>query len=74
MYKILKEIGRDLNKDVFIDNVIKCLPPNNRDTLGKWLYGTPKTCKEGNGYQCAANNHTDLSRQVSYLGASLKSS
>ena len=31
--KILKAIGRDRNKDVFIANVIKCRPPNNRDPL-----------------------------------------
>ena len=31
--KILKAIGRDRNKDVFIANVIKCHPPNNRDPL-----------------------------------------
>ena len=34
--------------------------PNNRDTFQKWLYKTPKTCKEGNGNQCVANNHTPL--------------
>ena len=29
--------------------------PNDQDTFAKWLYSTPKTCKEGNGLQCAAN-------------------
>tara|TARA_B100002052_G_C15501884_1_gene427586 strand:- start:95 stop:601 length:507 start_codon:yes stop_codon:yes gene_type:complete len=29
--------------------------PNDQDTFSKWLYATPKTCKEGNGLQCAAN-------------------
>ena len=29
--------------------------PNDQDTFAKWLYATPKTCKEGNGLQCAAN-------------------
>tara|TARA_B100000686_G_scaffold351790_1_gene451604 strand:- start:1012 stop:1680 length:669 start_codon:yes stop_codon:yes gene_type:complete len=29
--------------------------PNNQDKFAKWLYATPKTCKEGNGLQCAAN-------------------
>jgi len=28
---------------------------NHEVELGKWLYGTPPTCKEGNGIQCAAN-------------------
>jgi hypothetical protein len=29
--------------------------PNDRGTFQNWLYATPKTCKEGNGLQCAAN-------------------
>ena len=29
--------------------------PNAQDKFAKWLYATPKTCKEGNGLQCAAN-------------------
>tara|TARA_Y100001936_G_scaffold254128_2_gene325361 strand:+ start:1388 stop:2032 length:645 start_codon:yes stop_codon:yes gene_type:complete len=29
--------------------------PNDQDKFAKWLYSTPKTCKEGNRYQCAAN-------------------
>ena len=29
--------------------------PNDQDKFAKWLYSTPKTCKEGNGFQCAAN-------------------
>ena len=29
--------------------------PNDQDTFAKWLYATPKTCKEGNDLQCAAN-------------------
>ena len=31
--KILNAIDRNRNKDVFIANVIKCRPPNNRDPL-----------------------------------------
>ena len=29
--------------------------PNDQDTFAKWLYARPKSCKEGNGLQCAAN-------------------
>jgi len=29
--------------------------PNDRETLGKWLYGRGKTCKENNGEQCYNN-------------------
>ena len=28
---------------------------NNQGLFANWLYGTPTTCKEGNGLQCAAN-------------------
>lgn len=29
--------------------------PNDQETFAKWLYGTGKTCKEGNGFQCWEN-------------------
>ena len=29
--------------------------PNDQGNFAQWLYGTPPTCKEGNGLQCAAN-------------------
>lgn len=41
--------------------------PNNRDTFQKWLYKTPKTCKEGNGNQCVANNHSPLRNSHSHF-------
>ena len=34
--------------------------PNNQHIFANWLYRTPTTCKEGNGNQCVANNHTPL--------------
>ena len=34
--------------------------PNNQTEFAMWLYGTPPTCKEGNGAQCVANNYTGL--------------
>ena len=34
--------------------------PNDQEAFGKWLYGTPKTCKEGNGNQCVGNNYERL--------------
>lgn len=30
---------------------------NDQGTFAKWLYGTPPTCKEGNGQQCASNQY-----------------
>jgi hypothetical protein len=29
--------------------------PNDQESLGKWLYGRKKTCKENNGEQCYNN-------------------
>jgi hypothetical protein len=34
--------------------------PNDQEAFGKWLYNTPKTCKEGNGNQCVGNNYERL--------------
>ena len=34
--------------------------PNNQGDFANWLYMTPKTCKEGNGNQCVANNRERL--------------
>jgi hypothetical protein len=40
---------------------------NEQGKFAQWLYGGPPTCKEGNGDQCVANNHTRLNQQ-SYKG------
>jgi hypothetical protein len=40
---------------------------NEQGKFAQWLYGGPPTCKEGNGDQCVANNHTRLN-QASYKG------
>ena len=34
--------------------------PNEQNKFANWLYKLPKTCKEGNGFQCVGNNHTPL--------------
>lgn len=38
--------------------------PNDQGSFANWLYKTPPTCKEGNGAQCVANLHDDLTRRV----------
>ena len=35
---------------------------NKQTEFAKWCYGTPPTCKEGNGLQCANNLHPRLNR------------
>jgi len=44
---------------------------NHEVELGKWLYGTPPTCKEGNGLQCASNIPSLI--QLGHVGEWLKS-
>lgn len=34
--------------------------PNDVGTFGQWLYGTPKTCKEGNGNGCYKNMYRSI--------------
>ena len=40
---------------------------NDQEGLGKWLYLTPKTCKEGNGNQCVGNNQDRLNGSSYYF-------
>jgi hypothetical protein len=42
--------------------------PNDQDAFAKWLYGTPPTCKEGNGAQCVANIMDTFSRRMEAPG------
>lgn len=34
--------------------------PNDQGGFAKWLYQEPETCKEGNGFQCIADNYERL--------------
>tara|TARA_B100001093_G_scaffold510518_1_gene576550 strand:+ start:1344 stop:1988 length:645 start_codon:yes stop_codon:yes gene_type:complete len=34
--------------------------PNEQTKFAKWLYNSPPTCKEGNGYSCIKNNFDHL--------------
>ena len=43
-----------------IRDILIITTPNDRDTFMKWCYSRPKTCKEGNGAQCVANNYYNL--------------
>jgi hypothetical protein len=33
--------------------------PNDQDGFAKWLYSTPPTCKEGNGFACMSQSIDD---------------
>ena len=45
--------------------------PSDQKDFAMWLYGTPPTCKEGNGAQCVANNHNWWLNASSYKLGSL---
>jgi len=36
--------------------------PNDQEGFSKWLYGTPATCKEGNGLECHQNLYRPIMR------------
>lgn len=38
--------------------------PNNQDGFAKWLYSTPPTCKEGNGFACMSQSFDDSQRRA----------
>ena len=40
--------------------------PNKQKEFAEWLYKTPPTCKENNGFQCVANNTDDLRQSSSF--------
>ena len=42
--------------------------PNDQDGFARWLYGTPPTCKEGNGAQCVANIMDTFNRRMEAPG------
>jgi hypothetical protein len=42
--------------------------PNDQEGFAKWLYGTPPTCKEGNGAQCVANIMDTFNRRMEAPG------
>lgn len=65
---------RDVN-DVFDKNasqrefytVPNTMIPNDQGAFAQWLYGTGKTCKEGNGMQCWENLPDDNALDSDYM-------
>ena len=42
------------------NKVSRLITWNKQKDFANWLYGVPKTCKEGNGNQCVGNNMEKL--------------
>ena len=63
--KLYRNVGdifeRENSQRQFYTNPITTIP-NDQTKFAEWLYKTPPTCKEGNGYQCVANNYYSLDR------------
>lgn len=38
--------------------------PNDQEGFAKWLYSTPPTCKEGNGFECMTQTFDDAQRRA----------
>lgn len=38
--------------------------PNDQEGFAKWLYSTPPTCKEGNGFACMSQSFDDAQRRT----------
>lgn len=64
LYKDVSDIfGKENSQRQFYTTPITTIP-NDQTKFAKWLYKVPKTCKEGNGLQCASNNYTRLYSKV----------
>ena len=62
LYKDLSDVyGKENSQRQFYTTPVTTIP-NDQGKFAKWLYNTPKTCKEGNGSQCVANNYEPLYR------------
>tara|TARA_B100001093_G_C26737189_1_gene974991 strand:- start:478 stop:1158 length:681 start_codon:yes stop_codon:yes gene_type:complete len=51
--------GRNTNQRQFYTTPITTIP-NEQGKFANWLYKSPPTCKEGNGFQCVKNNYEHL--------------
>lgn len=56
--KLYRSVSDIFNKEAsdrqWVTNPITTIP-NDQETFANWLYGTDKTCKEGNGDSCYTN-------------------
>ena len=56
LYKDVNSVYDNVNSQrMFFTNPNTTIP-NDQESFAKWCYEVPKTCKEGNGNQCVANN------------------
>jgi hypothetical protein len=56
LYKDINSVYNNENSQREFYTMPNTTVPNNQGDFASWLYGVPKTCKEGNGNQCVGNN------------------
>ena len=56
LYKDINSIYNNENSQREFYTMPNTEAMNKQKEFANWLYKTPKTCKEGNGFQCVANN------------------
>ena len=56
LYKDVSDIFNNSNSQREYYTMPVTSNPNHQTDFAKWLYKTPMSCKDGNGYQCVANN------------------
>jgi hypothetical protein len=62
VYKDVNDIfGREYSSREFY-TVPSTTIPNDQGGFAKWLYGSPATCKEGNGLECKRNTYRYILR------------
>lgn len=56
LYKDINSVYNNENSQREFYTMPNTTIPNKQGDFANWLYGIPKTCKEGNGNQCVGNN------------------
>jgi hypothetical protein len=64
LYKDINGIYNNENSQREFYTTPNTTVPNKQHELATWLYGTPETCKEGNGNQCVGNNMERLNGEA----------
>ena len=60
LYKDINSIYNNENSQREFYTMPNTEAANRQKEFGEWLYKTPKTCKDGNGFQCVGNNMNKL--------------
>ena len=63
LYRDLTDVyGKNNSQRQFYTTPITTVP-NDQNSFANWLYRSEKTCKEGDGNRCSANNYGSLNNE-----------